>query len=293
MHTFHYVAECGSFSEAGRRLGMPKQTVSRKVALLETELGVTLFHRTTRRVRLTPVGSAYALRCAEVVRLAEEASRWVKDQDQRPEGALRISADPVFAEAFLTPHILRFSERHPQVELELHLTRRMVDIVEEGFDAVFRIGGPVGPGLSAVELGPARIRYCAAPGYLQRRGVPRLPEDLEGHNCLVLSPEEGMSQWPFFANSGVERLQVRGNLKVGSFRIMEQATLGGLGIGLFPEPLCRGHVENGRLVGILDQFAPPPSPIQLVFPARRMLTTRLKLFVESFQAWWPSAAGEF
>ena len=175
MRLFARVAAARSFTGAARQLGIPKQTLSRRVAGLEHALGVRLLHRTTRRLYLTEVGAAYAERCDEVIRMAEEANRSVTDAGEVPKGTLRVTADPVFGEAFLGGVITEFARRWPEVHVEVVLTRRRVDLVEEGFDLAFRVGRVDDPALTATRLGPARVRYCASPRYLAGGAFQRLP----------------------------------------------------------------------------------------------------------------------
>ena len=179
MRLFAKVAEVKSFTGAARLLGVPKQTISRRVAELERALGVDLMHRTTRRLQLSDVGAAYAERCADLVRIAEEANRAVSDVHDIPRGALRVTADPVFGDAFVTELVTDFARRWPETQVEVVLTRRRVDPIDERFDVAFRIGQSDDAALSGVNLGPARVRYCASPAYVARRGAPRRPEDSE------------------------------------------------------------------------------------------------------------------
>src|SRR5262249_53309451 len=144
--------EAGSFTAAARTSGVPKQTLSRRVAELERALGARLLHRTTRRLRLTDAGAAYAARCAEIERIAEEANRAAADTQEVPRGTLRVTADPVFGEAFLTDLVLDYAQAWPEVRLEVVLTRRRVDLVEEGFDVAFRVGQVDDPALSGFAL---------------------------------------------------------------------------------------------------------------------------------------------
>ncbi|HYX91962.1 MAG TPA: LysR family transcriptional regulator, partial [Myxococcaceae bacterium] len=197
MRLFAKVAEARGFTSAARLLGIPKQTLSRRISELEQELGVQLLQRTTRRLHLTDAGAAYASRCAEIVRMAEEANQVVTDTKQVPRGVLRVTADPVFGEAFVSALVVEYARQWPDVQLDVVLTRRRVDMVEEGFDVAFRVGRVDEPGLTSTRLGPARVRYCASPAYLSRRGTPRRPEDLRAHECILLVSDGAPVRWPF------------------------------------------------------------------------------------------------
>lgn len=259
MRLFASVAEAKSFTAAAQILGMPKQTLSRRIAELERALGVQLLQRTTRRLRLTDAGSAYAARCAEITRLAEEANRAVSDAEQVPRGTLRVTADPVFGDAFLTDLVLEYARRWPQVRVSVVLTRRRVDLIEEGFDLAFRVGHVDDPNLSGVNLGPARIRYCASPAYLARRSAPARPQDLETHECIVVASDGEPARWPFRGPKGPMTIPVSGRLTLTSFAMARAATLAGLGIAIFPEFACAEDLRGGRLFSLLDDWVIPCS----------------------------------
>src|SRR5262245_36686415 len=247
MRLFASVADAKSFTGAARRLGMPKQTISRRIAELERALGVDLMHRTTRRLQLTDSGAAYAERCAEIVRLAAEANRSLSDVNEVPHGTLRVTADPVFGEAFLRDLVVDYAKAWPEVRVDVVLTRRRVDLLEEGFDVAFRIGQVDDPALSGVSLGPARVRYCASPEYIARRGAPVTPDDLGRHDCIVVTSDGAPARWPFRGAKGPAMVPVSGRLTLSSFAMARVAALGGLGIALFPEFACADDLRGGRL----------------------------------------------
>jgi DNA-binding transcriptional LysR family regulator len=280
MRLFAKVAEARSFTAAASALGLPKQTLSRRVAELEQALDAQLLIRTTRRVQLTDVGAAYAGRCAEIVRLAEEANRAVTDARQVPTGVLRVTADPVFGEAFVTGLVVEYARRWPDVSLEVMLTRRRVDLIEEGFDIAFRVGVVDEPALTATRLGPARVRYCASPGYVARHGAPRTPGELPEHACVLVVGEMGAVRWPFTGKKGIELKPVAGRLRVGSFAMAHAAVLGGLGIGIFPEFACADDLRKKRLVSVMDASVVDAGAVWLVHPTARYLAARVRCFAE-------------
>jgi DNA-binding transcriptional LysR family regulator len=279
MWLFAQVAAARSFTAAARISGVPKQTLSRRVAALERELGVQLLHRTTRRLHLTDAGAAYAARCAEVVQLAAEANRAASDGQDVPRGTLRITADPVFGEAFLTDLVVDYARAWPEVRIDVALTRRRVDLLEEGFDVAFRVGHLDDALLSGQALGPARVRYCASPAYLARRGAPRVPEDLSAHDCLVVS-EGAPVRWPFRGAEGPRAVPVSGRLTVTSFSMARAAAVGGLGIAIFPEFACAEDVRHGRLVPVLDEWVIEVGSVWLVHAPRRSLAARVRVFTD-------------
>lgn len=280
MRLFAAVAETKSFTAAAQRLAVPKQTLSRRVADLERALGVQLMHRTTRQLRLTPVGAAYAERCAEIARIAVEANRAVSDAQEKPSGTLRITADPVFGEAFLGELVIEYARRWPEVRVEVVLTRRRVDLVEEGFDIAFRIGDVDHPTLAGVRLGPARVRYCASPAYVAKRGKPKTPADLEQHDCIVVSSDGTSSRWPFAGKKGLSMVTISGRLTLTSFEIARTAAIAGLGVAIFPEFACARDVREKRLVPLLEDHCAEVGGVWLVHAARRFLPARARAFVD-------------
>lgn len=280
MRLFAEVARAGSFTAAARALAVPKQTLSRRVAELEHALGVTLLHRTTRRLHLTELGAAYAARCAEIVRLADEANQAVTESRLVPRGVLRLTADPLFGEAFLGAVVIEYASRWPEVSVELLLTRRRVSLVEEGFDAAVRVGQLDDPTLSARKLGPARIRYCASPAYLARHGTPRAPADLGAHECIAVTGEGAPTRWPFAGARGPTLVPVSGRLRVSSSAIAHEAARAGLGIALMPEFVCAEDVRRGRLVPVLDDHVIDVGAVWLVHPTDRYLSARVRAFLD-------------
>ena len=277
LRLFAKVAEKRSFTAAARELGMPKQTLSRRVAELEAELGTELCRRTTRRLHLTDVGAAYAARCVEIVKLADEATRAVTDASARPSGTLRVTADPVFGEAFVSGLVIDYARRFPDVRVEVVLTRRYVDLVEEGFDVAFRIGRADDTRLTATQLGPARVRYCASPSYVSARGAPSRPEELASHDTIVVASDGAAVRWPFRGKKDEPALvSVSGRLRTTSFEMARDAALAGLGIGIFPEFACIDDLRRGRLVGVLDEWTVDVGSVWIVHPTGRYLTARVR-----------------
>lgn len=281
MRLFAKVAEHKSFTTTAKLLHVPKQTLSRRVAELERALGVQLLRRTTRRLHLTSVGAAYFERCADMVRAADEANRAVVDADEEPCGTLRITADPTFGEAFLTDLVLDYARRWPEVRLDVALTRRRVDLIEEGFDVAFRVGELGDPAVTGFRLGPARVRYCASPAYVARRGTPRAMRELAAHDCIVVGSSGDPMRWPFAGKrkGSVVLMPVDGKFLLSSFAMAKAAALAGLGIAIFPEFACAKEIREKRLIPVLDTSVDVGS-VWLVHAAGRFLPARAKAFVE-------------
>lgn len=280
MRLFARVAETKSLTAAARHLGVSKQTLSRRVAELERALGVQLMRRTTRRLNLTAVGTAYAERCMEIVRSAEEANRAVSDTHEVPSGTLRITADPVFGEAFLAELVIEYARQWPQVRIEVTLTRRRVDLVEEGFDVAFRIGAVNDATLSGFSLGAARVQYCASPAYVARRGSPKTPKELSDHECLVVASDRSPAVWPFRGKEGLAMVPVTARMTLSSFSMARAAAIAGLGIAIFSEFACAQDLLEKRLVPVLGDQPVDVGAISLVHAARRFLPARARSFVD-------------
>jgi DNA-binding transcriptional LysR family regulator len=280
MRLFAAVAAARSFTAAARALGIPKQTLSRRISELEADLGVRLLHRTTRRLHLTDVGAAYAERCADIARLADEANRAVTEAATKPRGLLRVTADPELGESFLGGIALDYARRYPDVELEILLTRRRVRLIEEGFDIALRVGWVDDTTLTATRLGPARVRYCASRDYLRRRGTPRTPADLADHDCLVLLADDVPMRWPFRGRRGPDLHAVTGRLRFSSINLTRTAALAGLGIAIFPEFMCLADLRARRLLSVLDDWRIDAGAVWLVHPAGRYLAARVRAFAE-------------
>ncbi len=282
LRLFAQVAEARSFTAAARVLGVPKQTLSRRVAELEETLGAKLCHRSTRKLTMTDVGAAFAARCSEIVRLAEEAARAVTDAQTVPRGTLRITADPVFGDAFVTRLVVEYARRWPEVEIDVVLTRRKVDLVEEGFDVAFRVGRPEDPALIARNLGAARVRYCASPAYLRKHGRPARPADLGKHRCLLVTSDSGPVRWPFRGDGagGMTLVPVTGRLRFSSFAMARAAALAGLGIGIFPEFACADDLSRRRLTTVLDDWLVDVGAVWLLHPPSKLVPARVRAFVD-------------
>ena len=283
MAWFARVAELEGFTAAASALGVPKQTLSRRVAELERALGVPLLHRTTRKVRLSAAGAAYAARCAELVRLAEDANRALTDARDEPAGTLRVTADPVFGEAFLTALLVEYASRWPEVRLDVALTRRRVDLVEEGFDVAFRVGALDDASSHGARLGPATVRLCASRRYVARHGAPRTADELGAHACLIVGSDR-VTRWPVPGPRGPRSVTVTGKHVFTSFAMAHAAARAGLGVAVFPEFACAEDIRRGRLVPVLDGHAVDVGAVWLLHSSRRFLPARVRAFVDLARA---------
>jgi len=283
MNAFVMAAELGSYVRAAERLNMSPQMVAKHVTALEQRLGARLLNRTTRRQSLTELGSAYYERCKHILTETEAADSLAQIMNDTPRGKLKITAPVTCGSYSLMPLITGFLRDNPDVQIDLHLTDRFVDLVEEGYEAAFRIG-PLGTtGLTARPLAPYRLVVCAAPAYLQARGTPMTPADLEHHECLGYAfwSRPADREWVFYQGAVPHRVQVSSRLQINESRALMSAALDGFGIVLGPEDFLRRALAEGQLVRVLPDFDAPSRSMHLVYTANRQRTAKLRRFVDA------------
>jgi DNA-binding transcriptional LysR family regulator len=216
-------------------------------------------------------------------RLTKTANGAIAEPGGTATGVLRVTADPVFAEAFLPALVAEYAMHHTEVRVDVVLTRRRVDLVQEGFDAAFRIGAVDEPGLVVHRLGAARVRYCANPAYLMERRSPESPRDLRDHDCIVLASDGPPMPWPFKSSRGVQMLTVEARARVSDFALVREFVAAGMGIGNFPAFACAGEIARGRLAPVLDDWVPDTIYVALVHPRSRYPAARVQDFVKLTQ----------
>jgi DNA-binding transcriptional LysR family regulator len=278
---FAKVAELGSFARAAERLGISTSACSRHVADLETHLDARLLNRTTRRLSLTESGQAFLERAVQVLADLEEAERVAASARERPRGTLKLTCAINFGVRHVAPAIGEFMARHPDVRFDVSLSDRMVDIVEEGFDLAIRIGESRSQNLIARKLGETRVIPCAAPSYLQRHAAPERPEDLADHVCLTYEYLPARNVWRFRDRKGKERpVRVSGPLHANNGELLAAVAMAGVGISMEPDFIIGPDIEAGRLVPLLRDFEAPVSNVYAVYPSRRHLSAKVRVFVD-------------
>lgn len=277
---FVTVVECGSFSKAGIKLGTSKSAVSKRITQLEHNLGVRLFHRTTRRLTLTEAGEHYYDYARRAYALAREGEDVVTQMQGEPRGVLRVSAPMSFGRLHLAPLMPDFLKQYPGVQLDLSMDDRMVDLVEGGFDLAIRIGHLPDSRLVARRITPCHSVVCASPDYLAQHGTPRTPADLRQHNCLFYSYFRGGSEWRFEGPAGTVRIQPQGNYRVNNSEALRDALLAGGGICQVPTFIVGPDLAAGRLMPVLKDFPLPHHAIYAVFPERRHRPAKVTAFLD-------------
>ena len=278
---FAKVVETRSFTAAGRSLGLPKSTVSRKVAQLEERLGVQLLQRTTRKLSLTEVGAAFYERCARISTEIDEAEQAVMHLHRDPRGLLRLTAPPEFATAFLSDAISEFLVAYPSVDIELELTERVVDMIDEGFDLSIRVGRLPDSSLIARDLGPVHRFLVASPDYLGRRGVPERPEQLSEHDLVVLgNPRRDQLMELHHSDGDSLAIQGRPRLVCNSMAMLREAVLAGVGVGMLPAFKCAEDLRLAKLRSFLHDWTQTDAAIHALYPTSRHLSAKVRTFLD-------------
>lgn len=270
MLAFVRTVECHGFTPAARDLGVTPSAVSKLVTRLERRLGVRLLHRSTRRLSLTSEGEIYFERVQRIVGEIADAESDVMRFGLQPRGRVRISVGTAFATYALVPALPEFTARYPEITLDLVVTDTTIDLVEAGVDLAVRVGPLGDANLAARRIGDLERVICAAPAYLERHGMPRTPEDLARHNCLVLTSMIGQIAWPFRGGDGVRMLPVKGNIAVDNAETVFELALLGLGIIRLADLIVGPAIRSGRLVPILtDVHQPEPLSLHAVYMPSR------------------------
>lgn len=288
MRLFTRVAETGSFSAAAREAGVGQPAVSKQVAALEDHLGAPLLHRTPRGLTLTEAGLAYYEAAARVLGEIEAAEAMVGRGLSQPTGILRVSVSGGFGRMRVVPLLPEFRARYPGIIVDLIVSDRFVDLVEEGIDLAIRIGDLADSGLIARRVGISRRVTVGGADYLARAGAPTTPDDLAGHPCVAFTFQRVPRPWRFHGPSGVITYRPDGPIRVNDGENVRAAVLAGLGIAQAPRWLFADELESGAVRAILRDFPGDATPIHLVFPPGRKPTGKTRVFAdfvaESFAA---------
>lgn len=282
MQLFVRIVDSGSFSAVAREMGMIQPTVSKQLTALEELLGVRLLNRSTRKLSLTEAGRVYYDRCKRILDEVQEMDSSVADLQNRPTGLLRVNAPVAFGQLYMAPILFDFRRRYPGLAVDLSLNDRYVDVVQEGIDVAIRFGELSDSQLVARHIGSSARMCVASPAYLAARGTPEQPVDLRKHNCISYTYYFG-NEWRFQGPSGPLPVRVFGDFRANSGLTIRAAALEGIGIANIPAFLAREDIESGRLVQVLGRYGPAPVRISAVYPSARLLSRKVKLFVETIQ----------
>lgn len=280
MSVFAKAVEMGSFSAAGEVLRMSSQLVGKHVQTLEQHLGVRLINRTTRRHHLTEAGITFYERVKIILAEVEAAEGMVAISEGTPRGRLRINAPVSFGIHALSKHLPDYMAAYPAVSVDLSLSNRYVDLIDEGIDVAFRVGELSDSGLIARSLAPYRLCLCAAPSYLGKHQLITHPTDLALHECLGFSYTELRTRWTFELFEGDMTIPVTGRLMVDSGEALLELARAGMGLLLQPCELVKDDLAAGRLIEVLQDYPIPPRPFHLLYAPDRRMTPKLRSFID-------------
>lgn len=280
MQVFVHVARAGSFAAAAREMNMSRAMVSKHIMNLENELGVRLLNRNTRQVSLTEAGADYLERLGHILSDIEEAEAALTQLNTEPRGVLRVNAPPSFGAFHLVPMIAQYMQTCPRVRVELTLTDKSADMVEEGFDLAIEVGRLADSSLVARTLAHSRLVVCGAPAYLKRHGIPQTPEDLAAHNCLTSSRFPPRDEWPFRGPNGDAFHKVSGSFRSNIGDAVHRMAVNGVGLTMLPTYMVGQDLKKGRLQAVLTEYEPSPYVIAALYPDRRYLPAKVRNFLE-------------
>ncbi len=293
MRAFIDVVEAEGFSAAARKIGRSKALLSKYVRELEDELGALLLNRTTRQFSLTEAGHTYYKRASEILREIDSLSDTVRDSAGDVRGRIKVTAPRTLADAPIGQSLIDFAAEHPDIVLDIHLDDRFVDLVEEGYDLAIRITRLESSSLIARRLAPFGIKICAAPSLIEKVGRPERPQDLSRMPCVIDTNGRWLSNWPFVDASGDPfTVAVTGRLEVNTTQAVSEPAGEGIGFRTLPEFIDRPGLEDGTLVSVLDDFIPPGGGIFAVYPHRRYLPAKVRVFVDYLAQWFRKNGGQ-
>ncbi|PWU26510.1 LysR family transcriptional regulator [Pseudomonas sp. RW407] len=289
LSAFAVLLECGSFTRAAERLGCSKGQLSKRISALEQALGVTLLHRTTRRLALTAAGQALLPEAQALNAQAARARQAVARLQEEARGTVRMSVPVSLGETFFDAWLVEFSRSHPGIRLELDLANERRDLVAEGFDLAIRSGLAGDERLVARPLFALQELTCATPDYLAAHGEPRSPAELARHNCLLNTHYPDPDQWLYQREHELFRVEVGGVLASNHYTLLKKAALAGVGIARLPSYMLQDELADGRLRWLLCDYQTRSTPVFLVHPYQGGLPRRTQLLVDYLLAWFERA----
>ncbi len=283
---FARVVECSSFTRAADTLGVPRSSVSAAVQELEARLGTRLLNRTTRKVSPTHDGTAFYERCIGLLSDVEEAESLFRQSATGPSGKLRIDVPGRIGRLVIAPALPDFLDRYPDIQLDLGVTDRAVNLIEDNIDCALRVGPLRDSGLIARALGDLKLINVASPGYIERHGKPRSPDALADHWAInYASPSTArVEDWEWIENGALQTRSLKSRVTVNSAEAYIACCLAGLGLIQIPAYDVRHHLASGRLVEVMPRYRAPPMPITVLYPHRQHLSRRLQVFIDWLDA---------
>ena len=273
---FIRIVETGSFTSAAESLGIQKSTISRRIAQLEDDLGVRLLQRTTRKLKLTDDGEELFARCQPLINELDTAKDHLSATQINPRGRLRITMPAELGVFMMNEVVGTFMKRYPLIMLEVELSTRVIDLIEEGVDLAIRVGELADSSLIARRVATVSRGLYASPAYLKKHGAPQTPSDLQNHECYGVL--KAVDHWVF--ENWDEAVEVKGKLKANSISFIREILLQDMGVARMPRVFCQDCVEQGQLVEILEGYISPPIQVNALYPSRRHLNPKVRLFID-------------
>lgn len=280
MRVFTRVAKSGSFSDAAEELGISRSMASKHIMSLETNLGVRLLNRSTRRLSITEAGSTYLEHCRQILEDIEDAEHAITQLHSEPRGTLRVQALPYFGTYHLAPAIAEYYKLHPSVRVELILTAGSVDLIEDRLDLAIQLGDLADSNVVARPLTVSHYVICGSPNYLEQHGIPQKPEDLSEHNCLCNWSLPPKRDWPFKIDGHISTIRVAGSMRANVAGALRLAATEGLGLVFLPTYMVGKDLQSGRLHAVLTEFEAASQAIHAVYPHRKHLSAKVRTFVD-------------
>jgi DNA-binding transcriptional LysR family regulator len=290
MRVFSAVAKNGSFSTAAKKLSISKAMASKHVQNLESSLGVRLFNRTTRKLNLTDVGSAYYDKVDNILTDIDETELAISQLNSEPKGTLKIMAPPSFGAFHLSRALSVYLRKYPDVSTVIELNNRMPDLVEDGIDLAFYLGELDDSSFVARKIASTRRVICASPYYLKQNGTPQTPDDLAKHNCMIYAPNTVLSEWDFINNNVKIKVKISGDIQCNDGDALRIAAIQGCGIAQLPTYMVGLDIQSGRLNALLEEYEPEKLPIYAIYNHRKYLSAKIQTFIEfMYELYQPEA----
>jgi len=281
MKLYCQIIETGQLSTAADQLNLSKGAVSKQLAKLEAHLGGRLLNRTTRRLTPTEAGIAFYERAKLILESVEEAECVVTGLTAEPRGTLKINAPMSFGASYLGSLLAKYQAKYPQIDINISLHDRQIDMVDEGYDLVLRIAALEDSSLIVRKLAPCHIEICASPTYLEKHGEPKTPDELKNHQCLLYTYNDSAKFWALQDSAGVTKnFTVNGPLLANNGNLICDAMLNGMGIAILPTFIAGEAIREGKAITILNDWKQKPSDISLLYPSSKHLSAKVRAFVD-------------
>jgi DNA-binding transcriptional LysR family regulator len=282
IQLFVRLADLGSFTRVAEQVNSSKSMISKEIARLENDLGARLLHRSTRNVQLTHVGEGYLQRAREILSKLDDADNFVQDLQQNLRGKLKINAPMALGITDLSYLFADFMKANPEIELDIHLGDESVDLVEQGFDLGFRASSqPIDSNYVGRPLTRFTYKVCAAPDYLDKHPIIKLPKDLKDHNCFIYSYFQGKNVWPI-----EDGIAVKGTLRVNNTMFMMESIKQGIGLGFIPDFVCQKAIDSGEVVEVLADSKKAMLTLYALYPVRYFVPPKLVQCIDYLEQWF-------